>query len=107
MEEYRKEYPVENCITIEHVRAGEWNEAICFSLESKPRTEIAAQQSRNGYWNIFFVSSRSALTLGTGFSREKAYQLANTLAGKILTEKNPAKIARSYGRGNGIRPREG
>jgi len=93
-------------ITIETVRIGEWNEAICFTSELHPRCEIAAQKTAfrkaDGamveYWNVFFVSPRSAYTISSGLSREAAYRLANRLAPRILNSGNPSKAARNWNR---------
>lgn len=76
------------------VRQGEWNEALCFTVDFHPRSEVAVQKARdlNGkeYWNIFYVSSKTAYTIKGGFmSQARAEQLAKTYAERILYAKNP------------------
>jgi hypothetical protein len=79
------------------VREGEWNEALCFQDEDHPLTEVAAQRCKNDdsdYWNIFFVSSQSAITIRSGISTQQAAEtIARSIAPKILSAKNPKQAA--------------
>lgn len=71
------------------VRQGEWNEALCFSVDKHPYTEVAAQLCRD-HWNVFYVSSKSAVTLAWGIKEQEAAEgIAREVAEEILNSLNP------------------
>jgi hypothetical protein len=77
-------------------RHGEWNEALCFWTDERPRTEIAAQFCRD-HWNIFYISSRVIHTIQSGITDQKeAEDLARDIAWDVLTSSNPIKRAERW-----------
>jgi len=73
-------------------RKGEPTEAVCFQVEGKPRTEVAAQKCGT-LWCIFYISSKALLTLRAGLSEEAAIAEARLVAKYILNHRNPRHAA--------------
>lgn len=79
---------VTNLINIAVVRNGEWNEAVCYTHPKHPKTEVVAQKCKD-IWNVYFVSSRSAVVISGGLSRQDAINLAGFIAKEVLSLDNP------------------
>jgi hypothetical protein len=75
-------------ITETRVRKGESTEALCFSHEYHPRSEIVAQNSC-----VFWSTPRRTFTIGACDTQERAETVARFIAPMILQSMNPYKAA--------------
>lgn len=78
------------------VRVGEWNEALCINYPDRPRTEIVAQRTDAHNFFVYYVTSRTALTIAHRETMQEAEKLARYLAPLVLNAERPRDAAYRY-----------